>query len=172
MEVAAELHFEPQRSVGGVPGLDRKILKILRKPWTGDGYWKFSYKGSCHDIFFYVTLDRVSEFTEVINVVAAKYGYPNKDIGVYLQPIERGRICFCQYGFHCDPDDARDVERVRQLYLEASELVMNMGGLFTTPYGAWADMAYSRAATYTATLKVVKNALDPNNILNPGKLCF
>jgi FAD/FMN-containing dehydrogenase len=47
-----------------------------------------------------------------------------------------------------------------------------MGGLFTTPYGPWADMVYSRAASYTAVMKVVKDALDPNKILNPGKLCF
>ncbi len=172
MKLASELHFEPRRTVGGIPALDRTVLKMLRKPWSGDGYWKFRYKGSCHDIFFHTTLDRVPEFIAVVNGVAARYGYPTKDIGVYLQPIERGRICFCQYGFHCDPDDAKDVGRVRKIYLEASELAMNMGGLFTTPYGPWADMVYSRAATYTATLKVVKNALDPNNILNPGKLCF
>ena len=104
--------------------------------------------------------------------VAAQHGYPTRDIGVYLQPIERGRACFCQDGFHCDPGNAREVDQVRNLYLEASELAISMGGLFTTPYGPWADMVYSRAASYTAVLKVVKNALDPDNILNPGKLCF
>jgi FAD/FMN-containing dehydrogenase len=172
MEVASELHFEPQRTVGGIPGLEGTILKMLRKPWQGDGYWKFRYKGACHDIFFHTTLDRIPEFTSAMEEVAAKYGYLTRDIGVYLQPIERGRACFSQYSFHCDPNDSRDVDRVRCLYLEASELVINMGGLFTTPYGPWADMVYSRAATYTSVMKVVKNALDPNNILNPGKLCF
>ena len=47
-----------------------------------------------------------------------------------------------------------------------------LGGFFIAPYGPWADMVYSRAAAYTATLKVVKRAFDPDNILNPGKLCF
>ncbi len=172
MEVASELHFEPQRTVGGVPGLEARILKILRKPWAGDGYWKFRYKGASHDIFFHTTLERVAEFTGAMEGVAAKHGYLTRDIGVYLQPLERGRMCFCQYSFHCDPDDAREVERVRSLYLEASERAISMGGLFTTPYGPWADMVYSRAATYTSVLKIVKSAFDPNNILNPGKLCF
>ncbi len=172
MEIASELGFNVSCTVSGIPELDRKILLMLRKPWPKDGYWKFLYKGSCHDIFFHTTLNRVSEFTSGMNRVAAQYGYPTRDIGFYLQPIERGRVCYCQYGFHCDPNDTRDVERVHSLYLEASELVVSMGGLFTSPYGPWADMVYSRAATYTAVMKVVKNAFDPNNIMNPGKLCF
>ncbi len=172
MEVASELHFEPQRTVGSIPGLEGTILKMLRKPWSGDDYWKFRYKGACHEVFFYITLDEVHEFIGAIAGVAAAHGYPTKDIGVYLQPVERARVCFCQLGFHCNPDDAIEVDRVRSLYMEASELAISLGGLFTTPYGPWADMVYSRAATYTAVLKVVKNAFDPNNILNPGKLCF
>ena len=74
-------------------------------------------------------------------------------------------------GWH-DPDDARDTEKVRRLYYEASERAISMGGVFTTPYGPWADMVYSRTATYTSVLKLVKHAFDPNNIMNPGKLCF
>jgi len=172
MEVASELHFEPGRTVGGIPGLEAKILKMLRKPWPGDGYWKLRYKGGSHDVFFHTTLDRVAEFTQAMEETAARHGYPSRDIGVYLQPLERARACFCQFGFHCHPDDAREVERIRRLYLDASQRAIAMGGLFTTPYGPWADMVYSRAASYTAVMKVVKDALDPNHILNPGKLCF
>ena len=172
MEVAAELRFDVLSTVSGIPGLDRKILAMLRKPWTNDGYWKYLYKGSCYDIFFNTTMNRVSEFTRAMEEVAVKYGYPTRDIGFYLQPVERARIAFCQYGFHCNPNDSREVERVCKLYLEASELAVSMGGLFTTPYGPWADMVYSRTTGYTAVMKVVKSALDPNNILNPGKLCF
>ena len=172
MEVASELHFEPLRTVAGIPGLDGTILRMLRKPWQGDSYWKFRYQGACHEVFFYTTLDNVAGFARAMNEVAAENGYPTKDIGVYLQPVERARVCFCQFGFYCDPNDAKEVSRVHNLYLEASEWAMSMGGLFATPYGPWADMVYSRAATYTTVMKVVKNAFDPNNILNPGKLCF
>jgi FAD/FMN-containing dehydrogenase len=31
---------------------------------------------------------------------------------------------------------------------------------------------YGRAATYSQMLKKLKAETDPNNILNPGKLCF
>ena len=172
MKVASEFDFKPSLSVAGIAGLEETVLNMLRKPWSGDGYWKFNYKGSCHDVFFHTTLNRVPEFTGAMDGVAIKYGYPSRDIGFYLQPIERARICHCQYSFHCDPDNAKDVERVRNLYLEASALAISKGGIFTTPYGPWADMVYRRAATYSAVMKVIKNTLDPNNIMNPGKLCF
>jgi len=171
-EVSAEMNFDVARTLAGIGGLDKKVMSMLRKPWSKDGYWKFLYKGSCHDIFFYTTLNRVPEFTRAMYEVAVKHGYPTRDIGFYLQPLERGRISCCQYSFSCDPDDARDTEKVRRLYYEASERAISMGGVFTTPYGPWADMVYSRTATYTSVLKLVKHAFDPNNIMNPGKLCF
>ncbi|MFC1969163.1 FAD-binding oxidoreductase [Chloroflexota bacterium] len=172
MEIAQELGLNVLPTLSSITGLGAKMIKMLRQPWQGDVYWKFRYKGSCHDIFFYTTLNRVAEFTKATDEVTAKYGYPTADIGFYLQPIERGRACVCQYGFHCDPNDARDVSRVRSLYLEVSEKIVNIGGFFTAPYGSWADMVYSRTASYTAVMKMVKNVFDPNNIMNPGKLCY
>ncbi len=172
MQVASELRFEPQRTVAGIPGLGKTILGMLRKPWPKGDYWKFRYKGSCHDVFFHSPLNRVPEFVEAMSEVAAEFGYPTKDIGVYVQPLERARACFCQFGFHCNPEDVTEVNLVRALFLGTSEMAVRMGGFFTAPYGPWADMVYSRAATYTSVLKIVKNAYDPNNVMNPGKLCL
>jgi hypothetical protein len=155
-----------------VPGLGRRISEILRRPWVDNVYWKFRYKGLCNDIFFYTTLDRVSEFTSSIETLAEKHGYYRRDMSVYLQPIENGRACFCQYGFQSDPNNKEEIDQVRSLYLEASERVVGMGGLFANPYGPWADMVYRNTSTLSAVMKVVKNVVDPNNIMNPSKLCF
>jgi hypothetical protein len=172
MDTSKELRFDVLPTVGGIAGLDASLLKILRKPWPGEVYWKHRYKGACHDVFFHTTMDRVHEFTALMVEVAARHGYPTRDMGVYIQPLERARAAFCQFGFHCDPNNAKETELVKKVYLEASEKAMNIGGFFTSPYGPWADMVYSRTAQYTAVLKIVKNAYDPNNIMNPGKLCF
>jgi len=172
MELASQLHFQALHTVGGIPGIGKTVLEMLRKPWPEELYWKFAYKGLCHEVFFHTTLNRAPEFTEAITGVAARHGYPVQDIAVYIQPLEHARACYCQYGFHCDPNNAGDVDVVRKLYVEVSELAISMGGLFSTPYGSWADMVYRRAGTYTSLAKVVKSALDPNNIMNPGKLCF
>lgn len=171
-EIASELHFSPSPTLAGQPALDTRLLPMLRKPWTGEKYWKLRHQGGCADIFFHTTLDRAAEFNEAINGVAAKHNYHSGDIGGYLQPLDRGRAVFIQFGLHYHPEDTAEVERVNSLYLAASEAVVKMGGFFTTPYGPWADLVYARTTGYTATLKIVKDAYDPNHILNPGKLCF
>ena len=55
---------------------------------------------------------------------------------------------------------------------KASEELIRQGAFFSRPYGIWADMVYSRDAQTTIVLKKVKEYFDPNNVLNPGKLCF
>ena len=171
-EIASELKFSLASTVAGIPDIDARVLQMLRKPQKGESYWKLRHKGGSADIFFHTTLDRVVEFNDAIAGVAAKHGYDTGDIGVYLQPLDRGRACFTQFGLHYNPENETEVKQVKDLYLEASEVVIKMGGFFTTPYGPWADMVYSRTTGYTATLKIVKDAYDPNHILNPGKLCF
>jgi FAD/FMN-containing dehydrogenase len=171
-QAANDLHFEVTPTVGGVSGLGSRILGLIRGAWDGETYWKQQYKGGSHDVFFHTTLDRVPEFTEAINDVAARYGYPTGDIGIYVQPLDRAHGVRLEFSFSCDPTDAAECAVVARLFLEASEVAIDLGGFFTTPYGPWADMVYSRTASVTSTLKAVKNVYDPNNVLNPGKLCF
>jgi len=49
---------------------------------------------------------------------------------------------------------------------------MAAGAFFSRPYGSIVPYIYDRAGNYTATLKQVKKVFDPNNIMNPGTLCF
>lgn len=172
MGVAKELGFKPTQSVAGVKDSDRGILKLLRKPWQGETYWKFFPKPGFSEIFFHAPLNRAPDFVRAMVQTAVKNGYPAEEIGIYLQPIERARIAYQCFAFHYDPASIIEKERVRHLFLEASRMVVDMGGLFTNPYGPWAEMVFSRAAGYVRVLRSVKRAFDPNNILNPGKLCF
>ena len=43
---------------------------------------------------------------------------------------------------------------------------------FDRPYGPWAQMMYDRSGVYARKLQDLKRELDPNNIMNPGRLCF
>jgi hypothetical protein len=174
MRVGSELLIEILPRLPGAPRrAERLILERLRSPWPEEEtYWKFRYKGSCQDVFFHTTLNKVPELTELIHQLAARHEYPGRDIGFYLQPLERSRVAHCEYSFYYNPEDSREVENMRSLYVEAVESLVNMGAFFTRPYGQAADIIYNKSAAYTMALKKVKNIFDPNNILNPGKLCF
>jgi FAD/FMN-containing dehydrogenase len=172
IQIANDLGFKLQTSLAGVSASGEQMLKLLRQPEPPDIFWKFHFRGSCHEVFFHTTCERVAEFAQAAEGIAVKHDYPAADIGVYVQPVERARACYLHFGFPCDPLDAGDTERVKRVFLELSQQAIRMGGFFTTPYGPWAEMVYSRAAAYTDTLKVVKRAFDPDNTLNPGKLCF
>jgi FAD/FMN-containing dehydrogenase len=121
---------------------------------------------------FHARPDTVPALQAAISEVANKYHYPTADIGGYLLPIERGRTIYCEYDLHCSLEDPADSERVKKLFEEVSKLLVDRGAFFDRPYGPWAEIMYGRAGTYTEYLKRVKTQLDPNNIMNPGKLCF
>jgi FAD/FMN-containing dehydrogenase len=146
------------------------LLKEMLRPWNI--LKKFCFLGSVHDLSFKAPLNRVPEFQEIITETAKKHDYPVEDIGAYILPIERCRAVHCEFDFHCNADDAQEKDRIKKLWLETSEKLIEAGAFFDRPYGAWADMMYSRTGEYTCKLKELKKELDPNNILNPGHLCF
>ena len=169
-DVATEFGFEIKNTVGGVTGLDKIIKEEVLHPWRMQK--RFGYKGSCHGLMFHARPDTVAELEDTIAEVASIYHYPASDIGGYLLPIERGRTIYCEYDLHCNLDDPADSQRVKELFEAASEVLVDRGAFFDRPYGTWAEAMYRRAGTYTEYLKKIKSKLDPNSVMNPGKLGF
>ena len=160
-------------SLPGLAGSDKKFLPLLRQPWADKAsYWKNRYKGACASLFFITKPVLAPKFIAKVNEVAAKHGYPQDDIGGYLQPIEHNRACHLEFNFFYDPANRSEVEKIKKLYHDVAPVLLKEGALFTCPYGELAKLVYDKAAGYTATLKRVKKIFDPNNIMNPGNLCF
>jgi len=160
-------------SLPGFPGLGKKLLPLLRQPWPKkESYWKNRYKGACQSLFFFTKPVLAPRFIERVKEVAAKFDYPQADIGGYLQPIEHNRACHLEFNFFYDPANSSEVERVRRLYRGIAPVLLEEGAFFTRPYGELAKLVYDRAGGYTAILRRVKKLFDPNNIMNPGNLCF
>jgi FAD/FMN-containing dehydrogenase len=169
MDTAQRFGVTPVTAIDGVQGSD--ILEALSTV-SAEPYWKLRNKGGCHDIFFLTTLGQTPEFTACMDQMAAEAGHPGIDIGVYLQPQIQGRACHCEFNLSYDPANPKELEKVRKLFFDASKALMGMGGFFSRPYGPWAEMAYRRDGQSAMALRKVKGIFDPNNVMNPGKLCF
>ena len=169
MDTAQSFGVTPVTAIDGVQGSD--ILEALSTV-SAEPYWKLRYKGGCHDIFFLTTLGKTPEFIACMDQMAAEAGHPGIDIGVYLQPQIQGRACHCEFNLNFDPANPKELEKVRKLFFDASKALMGIGGFFSRPYGPWAEMAYGRDGQSAMALRKVKGIFDPNNVMNPGKLCF
>jgi hypothetical protein len=160
-------------SLPGFPGLHTKTLQLLRNPWPAkEPYWKNRYRGACQNLFFITRPELASQFISLVEEMAPLYGYPVSDVGIYLQPIEHNRACHLEFHFSYDPSSDAEKELIRAMYLDIARALLGEGAFFTRPYGELAPMVYEKAAGYAMALKRVKRIFDPNNIMNPGTLCF
>lgn len=160
-------------AVSGVTGGGRKLVNMLRKPWKKDlTYWKLAYKGGCQSLFFLARPVDAPGYIEAVTNAAARVRFPREQIGIYLQPVEQSRACHLEFDFYYRPKDAGEVGQVTELYSSAAEALLDKGAFFSRPYNMLADLVYERAGMYASVMKRVKKIWDPNNIMNPGKLCF
>jgi len=168
-EYAQRIGVSPVSVLSGVSASE--LLGILQSP-SEEPYWKLRHKGSCYDIFFLADRDRLPRLVEVMHSIATQHGYSVADMGTYIQPVVQGTSWHCEFNLFFNPGDPKEVATVRKLSVDATNALMTAGAFFSRPYGPWGDMAYRRDAETTAALRKVKEIFDPNNIMNPGKLCF
>ena len=162
-----------QDNLPGVPAVGRKLLSMLRNPWPTDKiYWKNISKGGSQNLFFIARPSSVPLYVDTVEKMAAQYGYPISDIGIYIQPIEHNRACHTEFTFFYNPASSSEKARIADLYQNAALALLNQGAFFTRPYGKLASTVYERASSYTVALKRLKKVFDPKNIMNPGNLCF
>ena len=157
----------------GHPGAADRLISILRSPWPeASPYWKSIPAGAYQDLFFITKPEKTQKFIDGMKEICGRYSYEFSRIGIYQQPIEHNRACQLQFSFFYDPQEKGAEEAVQVLYDAAFEKMLELGGYFTRPYGNMAERLYERAGSYTPALKKVKALFDPNNIMNPGNLCF
>jgi FAD/FMN-containing dehydrogenase len=165
--------LELQENLPGAPGIGKKLLSLLRKPWPAEKiYWKNIWKGSSQSLFFIARPNMTPDYEDLVKMIAPQFGYPVDDIGIYIQPIEHNRACHMEFTFFYDPANAEDKARMGDLFRNAAASLLDQGAFFSRPYGELAAMMYERAAGYTMALKRLKKVFDPKNIMNPGNLCF
>lgn len=168
-DIVQQFGLELLPAVSGIGG--GQVMSTILNP-SPVPYWKLTYKDACQDIFFMTTLDKTPEFVNTVFAAANALRYPVSDIGIYLQPQHQGTACHCEFNLPYNSGNKIETDRVRELLETCSEALIKQGAYFSRPYGIWADMVYNRDARNKEMIRTIKGIFDPNNILNPGKLCF
>ena len=168
-DIAQQFALNLVPAIQGCRGGD--LLELLLKP-CAEPYWKLRYKGGSQEVFFLTTLDRAPAYVTTMASAANEHRYPAPDIGVYIQPVHQGVGCHCEFILPFDRENPAEVLRTQELFRDASHRLLRQGAYFSRPYGIWADMVYNADAQTTIVTRKIKEIFDPNNVMNPGKLCF
>ena len=166
-EIAQRAGLKFLSAVSGATG--EEVLSKSISP-SGEQYWKQTYNGAFQDIFFITTLDKTSKFIEAMYELAIEAGYPTGDIGIYIQPQHMGTSVHLEFSLPFDPNNAKEVKKVKGLYEKASREMSKLGGYYARPYDIWAGIQLNKDAGSYEILKKMKNIFDPNNVMNTGKL--
>ena len=169
LQTALKLDLEPAEKIGGISAED--ILKAV-KGVSPDPYWKLTYKGACEDVMFLTINDKLPEIIRTMYVICNEMDFSLNNIGIYVQPLVQGVNMHCEFNLYYDPADEKEAELVRELARKATKELMSKGAFFSRPYGENTGLIMNRDAGTVESLKKVKTILDPNYIMNPGKLCF
>jgi FAD/FMN-containing dehydrogenase len=169
MEIAQNVGLQPKHALAEISAY--QLLDTVQRP-CGEPYWKLRYKEASQDIFFITIYDKLPELIGTMYDMAREANYPSSDIGVYLQPIVQGTNCHCEFNFFYDHKDPRESVRIKGLSAAAITNLIRKGAFFSRPYGENTKAIINRDAATVNALAKVKSIFDPNNIMNPGKLCF
>ena len=168
-DVAQRVSLTPVKVIGGIAASE--LLKATQNP-SPEPYWKLRRKGACHDIFFITIHDKLPEIVDTMYKAAENAGYITSDMGIYIQPLVQGSNIHCEFNLFYDPANRKETESVKELASGTVNKLMAKGAFFSRPYGEITGTVMNKDAATVNTLRKVKSILDPDNIMNPGKLCF
>jgi hypothetical protein len=139
----------------------RSINGFASKPW------RLRFRDSFQDIFFISKLENIPMYIEQVSDKIPK------SLGVYIQPINQGTSYHCEFDYYYDYINKVEKEGLEKKLNEIRTKLMENGAFFNRPYGSWAKEVFRNQSEQTSiAMKKIKNIFDPNNVLNPGVLCF
>jgi len=162
-DIRVKFGFRFSESKAGIS--DKEILNFLNEPTKKP--WRIRLKGAYQDIFFLTNVEKIPKF---ISLMETQF---ENEIGIYIQPINQGTSYHIEFDLYYDPEDVNKVNAIKEKNLGIRNQLMDIGAFFSRPYGLWAKDVFNHHSIETIdALKKVKQIFDPNNVLNPGVLCF
>ena len=167
--IAQRAQVEAARSAGRISAFE--FLKAAQAP-SAEPYWKLRASGACQDIAFITNLQNVEVLLDVMYDAASQAGYPVPYMGTYIQPLVQGANYHVEFNLFYDSNNRREVRLVRNLTNDVIDPLIANGAFFSRPYGETARYILNKDVATVEMLKRVKTIFDPDNVMNPGKLCF
>lgn len=169
LEIAKNLGVPVHETLGGISA-ERIVTRSVNP--SPEPYWKLRDGGGCQDIPFIASMAKVPDLVDRMKREAATSRFPLSSLGVYIQPVCQGHGHHCEFSLFHGAKDEAERKRARDLYLSSAGILMEKGAFFSRPYDLLAEKILNRDAASRDALRTLKAIFDPDNIMNPGKLCF
>jgi alkyldihydroxyacetonephosphate synthase len=153
----------------------------------GEEWWKNRYKFFFPPYMFslpqcFGTLDTVATFSNIQNVYNAmkdvvETQYPMaRFIGHFSHWFPWGAMLYARFIIETPPEDPHELLFLHNsLWNDALRAAMKAGGVLNEHHGIGLKLSRLTPELYGNSFKIIKNikeSLDPNSIMNPGKLGF
>ena len=120
-------------------------------------------EGGCRDILTTVPPSRASAVLELL-----RRDFPDAGFTVLPQVLGRAFRIECDLFLDHVPDVLKETD---ERIFRAQQELLDAGAVFERPYGRLKELVYTDA-TATDAMRRLKRIFDPDNVLNPGRLCF
>ncbi len=139
-----------------------RIERMLTDCDRRETYWKMK-RGAEREL---LTLTPPSAASAVLAALTGSI----PDAGFIVSPQVQGRAFRIECDLYLEDAPARLAAAEEALFSLAGRLVP-LGAYFDRPYGRLPELLYRDPIAFDA-MKKLKSLFDPDNVLNPGKLCF
>ncbi|MHC1584211.1 MAG: hypothetical protein ACXQTM_06260, partial [Methanosarcinales archaeon] len=133
----------------------------------------FGFKGNFYCVGYYGPLNLLPKYYQDFKENALKIGFDAKDISFYANTIARfhGQSTYYELEIYFDSSDRKSVEMLRTLHARTVTNLLETGiyGWFR-PYAGVIEPTLERIGNFTEYWKKLQNLIDPNGIMNPGKV--
>lgn len=145
------------------------LVRRLRQPQATS--FRDAPLGAHRELFFIQQLDRVEGFVEQVRQTLRSNGMDPAALGVYVQPMSQGVNCHIEFDLMVRPSDLQATP-LQDLWQAVALRCAEAGAFFSRPYGRWRDIAFQRDTGHLSMMTMAKSILDPNGVMNPGRLPY
>ncbi len=161
-DAASETGLKVRASLGLTEGLEEKLERMLTDCDRRADSWKLR-RGAARDLLVTAPPSRVPEILGLL-------GRSFPEAGFTVLPQVLGRA----YRIECDlflENKPAVLEKADERIFGAQRELLAAGAVFERPYGRLKELVYTEPVA-TDAMKRLKQIFDPDQVLNPGKLCY